>query len=52
MAKMDTLLDEGPVAISWPDTLSPASYEEFVYWLEGVKQRAARKAGIQPAKKK
>ena len=50
MAKMDTQLDEGPVTITWPDTLSKESYEEFVYWLDGVKRRAARKAGI-PRKK-
>jgi hypothetical protein len=48
MAKMNTQLDEGPVTISWPDELSKDSYEEFIYWLEGVKRRAARKAGIEP----
>lgn len=46
MAKMETLLDEGPVAITWPDTLSSDSFAEFEYWLRGVVRRARRKAGL------
>jgi hypothetical protein len=52
VATMDMLLDEGPVAISWTGTLSSGSYYELVYWLDGVKRRAARKASIEPDKKK
>lgn len=39
-------LDEGPVVLSWPDTLSKESVEEFEYWVNGLIKRAKRKAGM------
>jgi hypothetical protein len=39
-------LDEGPVVLRWPDELSKESVEEFEYWVNGLINRAKRKAGI------
>lgn len=39
-------LDEGPVVLQWPSTISKESFEELEYWLQGVIRRARRKAGI------
>lgn len=41
-----TILDEGPVRLEWPDNLSPESFEEFNYWIQGILNRAQRKAGL------
>jgi hypothetical protein len=48
MAEERKTLDEGPAMLSWPDTLSKESVEEFEYWLKGVVRRARRKAGMSP----
>ena len=44
-------LDEGPVLIRWPNSLSADSFHEFEYFLQGLINRARRKAGI-PVKDK
>lgn len=45
-------LDEGPVLIRWPSKMSPDSYRDFEYFLNGLLNRAKRTAGIEdkPAK--
>jgi hypothetical protein len=46
MADERTTLDEGAVTLTYPDSLSPESVTEFEYWIEGVKRRLRRKAGV------
>src|SRR5207249_4984981 len=41
-----TNLDEGPVVVQWPNTLSPESFEELEYFFKGLIRRARRKAGL------
>ena len=41
-------LEEGQAAIEWPRSLSSDSYYDFRDWLELLRRRAARSAGIDP----
>ncbi len=44
-AKEQITLDEGPVIISRPSSLSADSVEDLEYWLQGLMRRWKRKAG-------
>ncbi|MCE5302800.1 MAG: hypothetical protein LLF97_06780 [Planctomycetaceae bacterium] len=50
LAKERLTLDEGPVVLSWPATLSQDSVFDLEGWLEVVIKRARRKAGIKDEK--
>lgn len=39
-------LDEGKAVLVWPEKLSPESVQEFEYWINGLIQRAKRRAGV------
>lgn len=43
-------LDEGEAVLSWPKELSPESYYDLEYWIEGILRTARRRAGL-PEKK-
>jgi hypothetical protein len=44
-------LSEGQVVLRWPDPLSEESYEDFKDWLELVRKRVARGAGVKDGAK-
>jgi hypothetical protein len=40
-------LDEGMASLSWPEGISPESFEDFDAWLRVMRSRIARSAGVQ-----
>ena len=45
VAREETKLDEGPVALTMPETLSADSVADFEYWVNGLIRKLQRRAG-------
>jgi hypothetical protein len=46
VVKEMTSLDEGPAMLVWPENITEASYHDLEHWLNGILQKAKRRAGI------
>jgi hypothetical protein len=40
-------LDEGEVVLTWPRSISRRSFEEFDFWWQQIRRKAARSAGAE-----
>ncbi|MFQ5954863.1 MAG: hypothetical protein ACE5JZ_07360 [Kiloniellales bacterium] len=41
-----TSLDEGDAVLVWPESISPDSYHDLKAWLDGILNKARRRAGV------